>query len=162
MKKLLSIAFLVIGMIANAQNFGSKEYFTASMSIDPGATIKEGSPNLVAELELVNYWFYVKASVQTLPDLEGGYFDYGGGLGFNVFLDRWENIRTYYGGRLGVIKRDGNSYPLAGFESGIDFSISDSMFIGLRGTGDYREDFKYWGGEPEIRYSGFIRVGFKF
>jgi hypothetical protein len=104
MKKLLSIAFLAIGMMVNAQGFGTKEYFTASISVDPNATIKESSPNLVAELELVNYWMYVKASIQVLPDLEGGYFDYGGGLGLNLYLDRFETIRTYAGGRLGVIK----------------------------------------------------------
>jgi hypothetical protein len=162
MKKLLSIAFLAIGMMVNAQGFGTKEYFTASISVDPNATIKESSPNLVAELELVNYWMYVKASIQVLPDLEGGYFDYGGGLGLNLYLDRFETIRTYAGGRLGVIKRGGESYPLAGYEAGIDFNLTETMFIGLRGTGDYREDFQYWGGEAETRYSGFIRVGFKF
>lgn len=159
MKKLLLTAFLVIGMIANAQK---KEYFTATIAVDPSATIKENSPNLVAELELVTYRFYVKASVQTLPDLEGGYFDYGGAVGFNIFLNRWKTTRTYYGARLGTIRRGGNGYPLVGFEGGIDFDITQEVFIGLRGTGDYREDFKYWGGDAEIRYSGFIRVGLKF
>lgn len=109
MKKIILLAFLIVGMMVNAQKSKMKhfEYFTASFSIDPNATIKEQSPNLVAELEYVNNIFYVKASAQTLPDLEGGYFDYGGGAGINIFLDRFKQHRIYGGGRLGVIKRGG-------------------------------------------------------
>lgn len=159
LKKLLSIAFLAIGMLVNAQK---SEYFTISLAVDPNATIKENSPNLVAELEYVNNIFYIKATTQVLPDLEGGYWDFGGAGGLNIHLNRWKTSRLYVGGRLGIIKRGGNSYPLAGFEGGIDFDITNTMFIGLRGTGDYRSDFEFCGGKSETRYSGFIRVGFKF
>ena len=159
MKKLLAIAFLVIGMMVNAQK---SEYFTISLAVDPNATIKENSPNLVAELEYVNNLIYIKATTQVLPNLEGGYWDFGGAGGLNIHLNRWKTSRAYAGGRLGIIKRDGNSYPLAGFEGGVDFDVTDSMFIGVRGTGDYREDFEFWGGEAEMRYSGFLRIGFKF
>lgn len=159
MKKLLLFAFLAIGMVANAQD---SEYFTISLAIDPNATIKEKSPNLVAELEYVNNLMYLKASTQILPDLEGGYLDLAGAGGLNIHLNRWKTARAYGGGRLGFIKRGGSTYPLAGFEGGVDFDITDTMFLGIRATGDYRSDFEFWGGESETRYSGFIRIGFKF
>ena len=131
MKKLSLLAFLFIGIMVNAQKskMNHFEYFTASVAVDPNATIKEQSPNVVAEIEYVNNIFYIKASTQFLPELQGGYFDYGGGAGINIFLDRWKESRIYYGGRLGVIKRGGESYPLAGFEGGYDYLIIDNMFI---------------------------------
>ena len=159
MKKLLTVALLTTVLTVNAQK---EEYFTASVSIDPTATVKESSPNLVGEIELVSKWGYVKASSQILPDLEGGYVDLAGAMGFNIYLNRWKTPRIYFGGRLGTIFRGGSQYPLAGLEAGVDFDIVDNMFIGLRATRDYREDFSYWGGEAENRYSGFIRMGFKF
>lgn len=162
MKKLFLASLLLISIGINAQGFGTKEYFTFSVAIDPNATIKEKSPNLVSELELVNYWMYVKASTQILPNLEGGYFDMAGGLGINVYLDRFETIRTYAGGRLGLIKRGGKTYPLSGLEVGIDSNLTENIFVGLRATGDYRSDFEFWGGEAETRYSGFLRIGVKF
>lgn len=164
----LTLAFLVIGMISTAQiRFIDKEYFITSVSIDPSATIKEGSPNLVAELGLVSYWKYVSANIQILPALEGGYMDYGASFGVNLTADYFTTFRYYGGVRLGTIKRGLNSgtictYPLAGFEGGVDFNINETLFIGLRGTGDYRSDFKYSGADPEIRYSGFIKLGLKF
>ena len=43
-----------------------------------------------------------------------------------------------------------------------DKNLRNNIFIGIRGTGDYRSDFKYSGADPEIRYSGFIKLGLKF
>lgn len=161
MKKIL-LAFLAIGMTANAQiRFINKEYFTTSIAIDPNATIKDGI-NITPELELVSYWKYVKVNSQIQPDLSGGYFDIAGTFGINLTKGRFNKWRAYSGLRLGHIWRGSYGYPLVGFEGGIDYNINDKIFIGLRSTGDYREDFIFSGAEPSMRYSGIIRIGTKF
>lgn len=164
MKKLLLLAISLLGLTSNAQNFdfGKSRYFTASVSIDPSATIKEKSPNLVGEIEVVNACFYVKASVQVLPALKGGYIDYGGAVGLNFQSGYFDNIRYYTGVRMGTIRREMYGYPLIGFEGGVDVQLTDKLFIGFRGTGDYRSDFKYSGADPEMRFSSFGRIGVKF
>lgn len=128
MKKLTIIALLLFSGIINAQfKFGTKEYFTFSVCIDPSATIKEESPNLVAELEYVHSFMYIKATTQILPDLQGGYFDYGGAIGLNTTVGLYENFRIYGGGRLGIIKRSGLGYPLAGIEGGINYNLTEKF-----------------------------------
>jgi len=162
MKKLLIIAFLVIGMITNAQiKFVDKEYFTASIAIDPNATIKDGL-NITPELELVSYWKYVKVNAQIMPSLLGGYFDVAGAGGINLTSGQFNKWRGYTGVRLGHIRRGKEGYPLVGFEGGINVNVTNSTFIGINGTGDYRTDFQYWGGESEVRYSVKVKVGTTF
>lgn len=165
MKRVLLTLLLVIGMITVTQaqiQFGKKEYFNVSLSIDPSATIKEESPNVVGEIELVNYGIYVKAGVQTLPGLQGGYTDTTGAFGLNVTTGPFEDFRFYTGVRLGFIFRGEYTYPLAGAEGGVDYNVNDDIFVGLRSTYDQREDFMYSGAEPSARFSGFVRVGYKF
>jgi hypothetical protein len=162
MKKLLIIVLLTIGMMVNAQiRFVDKEYFTTSIAVDPNATIKDGL-NLTGEIELVSYWKYVKVNCQVQPDLKGGYIDYAGSFGINLTSGYFDTWRAYTGVRFGHIRRENFGYPLAGFEGGVDFNVTNSTFVGLRATGDWRSDFKYSGAEPAMRYSGTIRVGFKF
>ena len=166
MKKLL-LAILFVSMTASAQQFGQSEYFTASMYVDPAGSVKEKGINLGAEIELVNYGMYVKAGFQSFEALEGGYFDLAGAGGVNVTWGIFEEVRTYGGIRLGFIKRgykvnDSQTYPLFGFESGIDYNVTDNFFIGLRATYDYREDFIWSGANEEYQFSGFVRAGFKF
>lgn len=167
MKELLSIAFLVIGMIANAQlQFVQNEYCTISCYVDPSASVKEKGLNFGGEIQLVSNWKYVKAGFQSLDALEGGYLDYTGGFGVNLTSDVFEETRYYAGVRLGFIKRgyldnDPQTYPLAGFEGGFDYQLTDTFFVGVRATGDWREDFMFSGAEPSMRYSGFVRCGIK-
>ena len=162
MKKLLLTAFLVLVTIANAQiRFVDKEYFTASIAIDPNATIKDGL-NLTGEIELVSYWKYIKVNCQVQPDLKGGYIDYAGSFGINLTSGYFDEWRAYAGIRLGHIRRDIYGYPLAGLEGGIDYNIGKSAFIGLRTTYDHRSDFKYSGAEPGNVLSGSIRIGTKW
>lgn len=167
MKKLLSIAVLVFSLNASAQlQFIENEYITLSGYVDPSASIKECGINFGGEIQLVSNWKYVKAGFQSFNALEGGYFDYTGGFGVNMTSDVFEETRYYAGVRLGFIKRgflenDPQTYPLAGFEGGIDYQLTDSFFVGVRATGDWREDFMWSGAEPEIRYSGFVRCGIK-
>ena len=157
MKKIIVLASL-LAISANAQN----KNFNVSISIDPKATIKEESINLVAEIELQERVFYIKATTQVLTALEGGYLDFGGGMGLNTTLGLFLSFRVYGGIRLGIIKRGSQSYPLFGYESGIDYNLSEDYFIGLRATYDNREDFLYSGADPFYRFSGFVRFGYRF
>jgi len=159
---------LLVGMTASAQlQLGQKEYFTGSVYVDPGGSIKESGLNLGAEIELVSYGGYVKAGVQSFDALEGGYFDLTGAGGVNVTYGTFEDFRSYAGIRLGFIKRgyktnDSRTYPLFGLEAGTDYNINDVWFVGLRATYDYREDFIWSGAKEEFQGSGFVRAGFKF
>ncbi len=158
MKKLFTIAFLTIGMIVNAQN---RESFNFSVSIDPNASVKEKSINIMSEIEYYRNWFYIKGTMQFLPALKGGYIDYGGVGGLNIIINKVEETRVFAGVRLGVIRRGGNPYPMAGIEAGINKFLSEKMFVGAKFTVDKREDFKYWGGDPINRFSGYLTIGMK-
>ena len=163
MKKLLVLALLATGLSSNAQvHFGTKEYFTASIAVDPHASISSKALNVMVELEYVHSAIYIKSSLQVHTGLEGGYIDFGGGVGINLTEGYFEETRAYAGVRLGIIRRDIYNYPLAGFEGGLDHDLSDTIFIGIKGTGDYRSDYKYFNADPKIKYSGFVRIGFKF
>ena len=168
MKKLILILFLLTSMLIEAQiRFIDNEYFTFSIGLDPSATVKEKSVNLYGEVCLVSYWKYVNVNTQFLPSLKGGYWDFGGTFGVNLTSGTFEKTRYYTGLRLGLIKRGFNdtetfTYPLFGAELGVDYYITDEIFVGVRGTGDYRTDFKYSYADPFVRYSGFVKLGIKF
>lgn len=66
------------------------------------------------------------------------------------------------GGRLGFINREHYIYPLVGAEAGIDMKLKDDWFIGICGTGDWREDRLFSGAEPSIEYSTHLRLGKSF
>lgn len=167
MKKLLLIATLILGLNATAQlQFVQNEYVTLSGYVDPSASVKEKGINFGAEIQLVSNWKYVKAGFQSFNALEGGYLDYTGGFGVNLTSDIFEETRYYAGVRLGFIKRgflDGESttYPLAGLEAGIDYQLTDTFFVGVRGSMDHREDMLFTGADPSTVYSGFVRCGIK-
>ena len=165
MKKLI-IALLLVSNITFGQiRFLRGESFNVSIAVDPSASIKEKSPNLVFEIEALSSDVYVKSNLQILPALLGGYSDISGGIGLNLTSGYFSKIRYYGGVRMGLIFRgftEGRTYtyPLIGIEAGINHYISSNTFIGIRATGDYRSDFKYSGAPSSIRYSGFIKVGF--
>ena len=92
MKKLFKLAFLAIGMIANAQD----EMSTISLQLDPSATIKEGSANLYANIEYVGKIAYINANVQLLDGLKGGYYDFGGGVSKKITNRIYVVARTTY------------------------------------------------------------------
>ncbi len=165
MKKILLFAFLAIGMMANAQNglhFVDKEYFTFSVLVDPGGSIKEKGLNLSAELELVSKWGYVKATTQVFPALEGGYIDLAGGLGLNLTSGYFDEWRGYAGIRLGTIFRGNYQYPLFGLESGIEIPISSKFYIGAVITYDLRTDMKFSGAREEYQGNGKVKIGTRF
>lgn len=167
MKNYFTLAILILSLNATAQlQFIQNEYVTLSGHIDPSASVKEGGLHFGAEIQLVSHWKYVKAGFQSFNALEGGYLDYTGGFGVNLTSDIFEETRYYAGIRLGFIKRgflDGESqtYPLAGLEGGFDYQLTDTFFVGLRSTIDWREDMMYSGANPKYVPSGFIRCGIK-
>lgn len=164
MKKLLYTAlFLATINVANAQsNFrlNKVDSFNFAVVIDPSASIEKSGLNIGAEIEY-NGTVYTRASITSFSSLKGGYLDFVGAAGINFTSGMWEQFRYYAGGRLGIIRRNGNGYPTAGIECGIDYVINEKWVIGIRATRDKRGDFKFYGEEPEMRNSGFIKLGIK-
>jgi len=165
MKKLLVLVLLITGTVAVAQpHFGTKEYFTGSVYVDPGGSIKEKGLDFGADIGLVSYGGYVKAGFQSFDALEGGYYDIAGAGGLNLNWGTFEEFRTYAGIRLGLINRgykDGDShvYPLFGTEAGVDYFLNEKLFVGAGLSYDWREDFLYSGAEPEYQGSGKVKIG---
>ena len=155
MKTLLTLLFF-------SQLLTAQEYFTISTSIDPVATIKDGPLDIVAEIEYVGL-IYAKAGFEFFPALEPNYFDVHGGVGPNVMLDRFEKYRAYSGIRLGRIFRENKSRgELFGVEVGIDYTINENYFVGLRYTRDYRNDGIVLGWDAYWRDNGSMRIGYKW
>ncbi|MBC7845568.1 MAG: hypothetical protein H7Y10_03650 [Flavobacterium sp.] len=116
--------------------------------------------NIGAEIEY-NGTVYTRASVTSFSSLQGGYLDLVGAAGINFTSGMWEQLRYYAGIRGGIIVRENNGYPTAGTECGIDYVINGKWVLGIRATRDKRGDFEFYGEEPEMRNSGFIKIGIK-
>jgi len=153
-------------LLATALNYGQSNFrlnktesFNLALAIDPSASIEKKGLNIGAEIEY-NYLMYIRASVTFFNQLNGGYVDFIGASGLNFTSGYFDQLRYYAGGRLGIISRSGNSYPTAGIECGIDYTIG-KWILGLRATRDKRSDFKFYNESPEMRNSGFVKVGWK-
>lgn len=136
------------------------ESFNIGVVIDPNASIKEKGVNIGAEIEYVG-WVYARASATSFAALTYGYADLIGASGVNFTSGPYDRIRYYTGGRFGFIQRSTNIYPTVGLELGVDCKINDFILLGLRGTSDKRNDFQIWNTPPEMRQSGFIKLGFR-
>lgn len=163
MKKILILICLITSTLVSSQGirFVDKEYFNASLAIDPGATIKDGL-NITPQIELVSYWKYVKLNAQIMPSLEGGYVDFAGSFGVNLTSGHFNKYRAYTGVRLGHIRREKYGYPLVGFEAGIDYNLGRNIYLGIRTTADHRYDYKFSGAKPKMRESGTVVFGTSF
>ena len=159
---MIIIALIVACSAATAQNlrFNETEYFTASIILDPYASVKSNGLFIGAEIEYVGL-IYTRAGIANFAVLEDGYTEVIGAIGLNLTSGYFEKVRYYAGGRLGVIKRQ-SANATAGLEAGIDLSLGESFFIGLRATYDYRSDFAFYDYPNEMRYNGLVRVGVKF
>lgn len=129
------------------------------MVVDPNASIKEKGLNIGAEVEYIR-WAYARASFTSFSALTYGYADLIGASGLSFTSGRNDRIRYYTGGRIGFIQRSINIYPTIGLEVGIDYKINKLLLVGFRGTNDKRNDFKIYLAPPEMRQSGFIKIGF--
>ena len=103
----------------------------------------------------------LEAGIATFATLEDGYTEAIGGIGINLTSGYFDKVRYYAVGRLGVIVRQ-SANATAGVECGFDMLLSDTVFIGLRATYDYRSDFAFYDYPNEMRFTGLVRVGVKF
>jgi len=151
---------LLFSTIASAQfRLNETESFNIGIIIDPYASYKNSGLNIGAEIEYKGK-IYTRAGVTIFPKLEDGYTDITGAVGI-VFTSGYFETTTYYaGGRLGVIIREAAN-ATAGVEAGIDHKLSDSIILGIRGTYDYRSDWKFYGADNGMQYSTFIKLGIK-
>ena len=158
-----SFLFLLVSSACSAQGFrlNKTDSFNFGVVVDPYATIKEHGVNLGAEIEYVGT-VYTRASITSFASLNGGYVDFIGAFGVNFTSGMFDKFRYYGGGRLGVIRRAGNGYATAGIEAGIDYSITEKVFVGIRTTYDKRSDFAFYGEPSEMRGSGYVKLGFKW
>lgn len=149
-------------MMLLGQSFHVKdtEDFTLSIITDPRASFKEGGLFIGAEIEYSGS-IYTRVGVSNFAVLKDGYTELIGGIGVNFSSGYFDKVRYYTGIRLGVIKRQAGN-ATAGLEAGIDFKITDNLFIGMRATYDYRSDFKFYDYPNEMRGSGYLRIGTKF
>ena len=138
------------------------EFFTTSVAVDPSASIKENGLDIVGEIEYAGS-VYVKVGFESFSALYGGYTDVHGAIGINFTSGYFETMRYYAGVRTACIFRDGGFGINFGLESGIDYQLSDNLFIGLRATYDRRNEQKIiFGWEPETKLSGFLRIGYRW
>ena len=158
---LLWCALLATTLTFSQSNFrlNKVESFNLALVIDPSASIKKSGLNIGAEIEY-NYLMYIRVSVTSFSSLKGGYVDFIGAGGLNFTSGYFNQLRYYAGGRLGIINRGGNGYPTAGIEAGIDYTVG-RLVLGIRATRDKRADFEFYNESPEMRNSGFIKIGLK-
>lgn len=166
MKKLLVVGFLLIACLSFAQpprfRFMDKEYFTVGVSIDPSSSFKEKGLDIVPEIEYVGP-IYAKIGFESFSVLQGGYKDVHFGIGANFTSGYNHTFRYYIGTRHAIVFRDGGYAWNQGLEAGIDYNLTDNFFVGLRSTLDKRNEQKIiFGWEPETKFSGFVRLGYKW
>lgn len=167
-KVILALIFIISVFGAcrlNAQNgfrINKTEFFTVSVSADPNASIKEKGLNIVGEIEYAGI-IYAKAGFESFSSLQGGYKDGHGAVGINFTSGYFEKTRYYAGLRSAIVFRDGGMAWNYGLESGVDFNLTDNLFIGLRATADKRNDqYVIFNWKSETVVSGFIRIGYKW
>jgi hypothetical protein len=161
MKTKLLIALLLINISVYAQGFRFSETSgtNVSVTLEPKPTLERRSPNLIFEFEYEENFGYVKVASQILPALEGGYIDLAGGVGLSFTSGYFKQMRYTIGIRGGFIKRADIIYPLFGQELNILWNIPSTKFnIGIRLSNDYREDFKFTGGDPGYRQNAGFKI----
>jgi len=144
MKKVVLMALLTIGTIAQAQN--NDERFTLSVNTEPNAWIKDGL-NFGIEVEYQMTYLYFKAGTYQFPNLNNiGYSQYHGvPLGFNLH-SRFREHRIYTGLVLGFNYREGNPNPLWGVEGGYEYYFG-KVGVGLQGGYLYLASAEFYGGK---------------
>ena len=161
-RTMILIIVLLSTMFLSAQiRFINKEYGMGSIALDPHASVKEKGIDIVNTITLVSYWKYISISVQSFTALDGGYLDIAGTFGTNITSGYFNQWRGYTGLRLGFINRGNYIYPLTGLEGGLQYNIG-KIFIGGKGTVDYRSDYKFSGADAKWRESFYIEIGTKF
>lgn len=157
MKKILTTFLILISLQIYSQE---KEYFTASLSVDPISSFKENGLDIVGEIEYEGI-IYVKVGFESFSALYGGYTDIHYSIGWN-HTTKFDTFRYYAGFRPALVFRDGGHAINYGLEAGVDYNVSEDFFIGIRTTLDYRLEQKViFNWTPQIVPSGYIRFGYR-
>ena len=163
--KNIKIIFLLVmlSVFATTTAQDRPQKFAVSVFSDPYATYKDG-PNVGVAAEYQMKLMYFKAQLFIFPDLNGATYREVSGvpIGFN-YHSFWSEYRIYGGVKLGFIYRQG-LHLLVGLESGLDINITNTTFLGLMTSYDYRSDGKIFSinAKPYMRLSGFVKIGFRF
>lgn len=143
--KTIKIILLLASMSCIAQTRS-----TISIGTEPNAIVKDGF-NASVKFTYQMGKGYIGIAGFTFPDLNKVGYDavYGfGGVNFN--LDRWGENRVYAGGLLGYAFREGNTYPLVGYEAGYEYYINEWFGVGVNFSVHHRVDAEYYGGAKNV------------
>lgn len=143
-KKILIAFLLLLSSMINAQ-FIDRDYTQAGVFIDP--TFADYGFQIGGEIQKIMHWGYASIAASAYKGLSVTYTDLIGTLGINFNLFNNDVVRYYSGGRLGIIWRETNPFPMVGGVVGFDIRLSKfyaktKYYIGARLWTDYREDQK--------------------
>jgi hypothetical protein len=158
------ITLLLVSTLSFSQSefrLNKKETFNVTATVDPAASYHEKGIDFVSELEYSGP-IYAKLGIESFAALYAGYADIHGAMGLNFTSGMYEKFRYYGGIRLAKVWRGDSSRVMFGQELGIDYNLSDNVFIGVRFTRDKRTDQEIFNWTPETKYSNFIRIGYKW
>lgn len=166
MKNLLLTLLLAVSLTAIGQDF--KKSNKISLFTAPGAY--EDGANFGISYEYFNRVIYVGPEIYNFPDLNKITYTHALariGLNYNFLqqLGTDDNIlRVYSGVRLGFIFRDQNTYPLLGFEAGIDFNIpTTNIYTGVSISRDQKGDCKLYSNQDHHMVNAvFVKLGLNF
>ena len=146
-------------LLASTACLAQETRSTISIGTEPNAIIKDGF-NASVKFTYQMEKGYIGTAVFTFPDLNNiGYNAVYGFGGFNFKLDRWNEHRIYIGGLLGFARREGNTYPLAGYEGGYEYYITKRFGIGINGAMHYRADADFYEGAKNV-FNGEFKIIF--
>lgn len=160
MKKLSLTVALLFTLAATGQiQFGDRENFVIS-SYGTQGLFKEYDTEIGADIEFRGF-IYAKAGY-SVNSLDEGHYDIHGAFGPRFTVGRDEIVSIYVGFRGAFVHRNGVVNPIGGFETGVDFNVTQNLLLGVTFNRVYHADLKavY---EPETWVSHVgLRVGYSW
>ncbi len=155
MKKLLYTALFLAAMnVANAQiHRQDEDRFSIQLTTD-NVIFQKGIFYVGIEFQAeFSNGIYIRPQIHYAV-LKDGYLETSAGIGYNLAYNRW-NYKS--GIKLGIVNRAA-TYPIFGFEAGIEYHITEKIGIGLRGSYDARGDADFYDGD-KWRYNsqGYVK-----
>ena len=153
MKKLLIIILLMSTLCSAQIHLQDKDRFSFQITTD-NVVFQKGLfyGGLEFQAEFSN-GIYIRPQIH-YTNLKDGYLETSAGMGLNLAYNNW-NYKS--GIKLGVINR-ADTYPIFGFEAGIEYHITDKLGIGLRASYDARGDADFYDGDKwKYNSQGYIK-----